>query len=116
MYGLFHGLVYLPIMLSLVGPAPYLWVKKSETPRQPSQTAEDSHKRNGLPPAFYSNQRSSPYPGITPISATPASATPMSATPAPGTPEPERSDHPTVPPRKHEPGTAVVQVITETLF
>ena len=32
--------------------------------------------------------------------------------PAPGTPEPERSEQPTIPPRKHEPGTAVVQVIT----
>ena len=110
LYGLFHGLVYLPIMLRLVGPAPYLWVKKSKTSSTPPQEPENGHKLNGLPPAFYSNQRQSPYPGITPVSATPASITPISTTPAPGTPEPERSEQPAVPPRKHEPGTAVVQV------
>ena len=105
-------------MLSLVGPAPYLWVKKPKATKQPGQPTDTPHKMSGLPPAFYNNQRPSPYPGITPISATPASATPVSATPrsmtpAPGTPEPELADdEPQRPPRKHEPGTAVVQVLS----
>ena len=96
-------------MLSLLGPAPYLWVKKSKSTKQSSQQPDNAHKLNGLPPAFYTNQR-------TPVTTTPASLTPMSITPAPGTPEPELADDedPQIPPRKHEPGTAVVQVFNPT--
>ncbi len=94
LFGLFHGLVYLPIMLSLVGPAPYLWVKnrrKQKAPNRSTQPAaeEDTDRRmvNGFPFEFYSNQRPTPL-SATPVSMTPGSVTPVTLTPVPGTPEP----------------------------
>ncbi|XP_063713445.1 NPC intracellular cholesterol transporter 1-like [Symsagittifera roscoffensis] len=52
LFGLFHGLIFLPVMLSLVGPSPYL----SAQQRQQQQQQQQQHQKESINPTSSSNE------------------------------------------------------------